>query len=74
MLVMKHKSFEDPQVLTLSRSKSIERVREAAESFINSIGAEKVVSVTEGLEASVVTVWFRDGGYIPSSKDVMPEL
>ena len=73
MLVMKHKTFEDHK-FSMSRSKSRERAREAAESFINSIGAEKVLSVSEESEPSSVTVWYREEGDPRPRKDVMPEV
>ncbi len=77
MSVMKHKCFQDQDArffLSISRSKSHERVREAAESFINSIGAEKVVSVTQDYFTSLVTVWYREEGDSLPSKDVMHEV
>lgn len=58
----------------MSRSKALERAREEAESLMNLVGAEKVVSVAEDWESSIVTVWFREGGYVRDSKEVMPEV
>jgi hypothetical protein len=74
MLTMKHKSFENQQLLPLSRTKAYESAREAAVSFMNSIGAEKVVSVAEDSLSATVTVWYREEGDARPSKDVMPEV
>jgi len=74
MLLMKHKSFTDRQPISLFGSKDYERARDAAARFINSIGAEKVGSVTQNCATTTVTVWYREEGDSRTSKDVMREL
>jgi hypothetical protein len=75
MLVLKHKSFQPGRRIWWSKRDIIEgheRLREEAENFINSsIGADKVVSVTERLHE--VTVWYRDDA-AKSLKAVTPEV
>jgi len=73
MLVLKHKSFVDKHEGWFSAG-FVERAWEEAERFINSIGAEKLVTVAEELEYNTVTVWYREEDDTRPSKEAMPEL
>jgi len=63
-VIMCHKTFVGPTMYWNFRSLNENRevIREEAEAFINMIGAEKVVSVTEHAMSSgpfTVVVWYR---------------
>lgn len=63
-LVMRHKAFVGPIIYWNARSliENRERIREQAQAFINDIGAERVVSVTEHAMTFgpfSVVVWYR---------------
>lgn len=67
MLLLKHKTFRKGPWLGFywterSLSQGREKIREQAENYINEMGAEKVVSVTEEIlrEVLMVTVWYRE--------------
>lgn len=82
MLVMKHKTFRAGPALGIFWTerglfRSREGLREEAESFINAMGAENVVSLTEEVlrEVLMVTVWYREeaGGKSQSSRSLMDD-
>jgi hypothetical protein len=64
-LIMRHKAFVGPPSWWNFRppNENYETIRERAEAFINTIGAENIVSVTEhALTSSApfsVVVWYR---------------
>ena len=75
LLVLKHKLFKETDIRWYNpRDAHIERLRGEAERFINSIGAEKLVTVAEDSELMGVTVWYREEDDTRPSKDAMPDL
>jgi hypothetical protein len=63
-LIMRHKAFVGPPSFWNFRpaNENFEKIREQAEAFINAIGAENVVSVTELAPSYApfsVVVWYR---------------
>ncbi len=83
MLLLKHKTFRAGPKFGFywterSLWRSRERIREQAEDYINAMGAEKVVSVTEEIlrEFLMVTVWYREEADSKNrpSEDVMDDL
>ena len=81
--MMRHSVFVEPKVCPVwcwnaqaRRARSREKVRARAEAFINEIGADTVVSITEQaplLGPFSVVVWYReltdDGGLVVRAAD-----
>ncbi|MDG3007398.1 hypothetical protein [Paludisphaera mucosa] len=63
MLTMKHKTLQSAMRWkwnVVQNMEGPEGARAQAEAFINSVGAEKVVSIAEDSRFFTVTVWYRE--------------
>jgi hypothetical protein len=79
MIVMRHRTFQSGRRVywgLRDAGRSREQLHQQAEDFINTIGADKVVSVTGEVGFFGVTVWYREEaeGGPQQAKLVMAEL